>query len=110
MTVKGGHWILFKEIIEVSKAEVMLNATVLGLRKVDWVDGLYSISSGRQPNLDFQEFNSVILAAPYQFAGLDIKGDRLDYMYVPDEFKYVSVHVTLFKSRCKLTSAYFDLS
>lgn len=34
MTVKGGHCVLFKEMI-VSQAVVMLNATVLGLRKMD---------------------------------------------------------------------------
>lgn len=35
MTVKGGHCVLFKEMMRVSQALVMLNATVLGLRKMD---------------------------------------------------------------------------
>lgn len=53
----------------------------------------------------------MILAAPYQSAGLEIKGNRLDY--VPDEFEYASVHVTLFfkkRSPLKLSPAYFNFN
>lgn len=107
MTVKGGHWVLFEEMIKASQAEVMLNPTALGLRKVDWGEWVIASQVVSNPDLDFQEFDSVILAAPYQFAELNIKGDRLDN--VPDELEYASVHMTLFKSRRKLSLAYFDL-
>lgn len=108
MTVEGGHWALFEEMMRISQAEVMLNTTALGLRKMDW-GGWVVASQGQteDDDFDYQEFDTVILAAPYQFAGLEIKGDRLDY--VPDELEYASVHVTLFKSRRKLSPAYFGL-
>lgn len=108
MTVRGGHWVLLEEMIKASQAEVMLNATVLGLRKFDWGGWVLASQVAGSPDLDFREFDSVVLAAPYQFAGLEIKGNRLEY--VPDELEYASVHVTLFKSRRKLSPAYFDLN
>lgn len=108
MTVRGGHWVLFEDMVKASQAEVMLNATALGLRKTNWGGWVIASQVNDNTDLDFQEFDSVILAAPYQLAGLEIKGDRLEY--VPDELEYASVHVTLFQSRHKLSSAYFDLN
>lgn len=107
MTLKGGHWVLFEEMMKVSQAEVLLNATALGLRRMDWGGWVVASQVAGGADLDFREFDSVILAAPYQFAGLEIKGDRL--AYVPDQLEYASIHVTLFKSPRKLSSTYFNL-
>lgn len=107
ITVKGGHWVLFEEMVKASQAEVLLNATALGLRKMDWGGWVVAsqVAGGVDP--DFREFDSVILAAPYQFAGLEIKGDRL--AHIPNQLEYASIHVTLFKSPRKLSPTYFNL-
>lgn len=56
-----------------SQAEVILNTTVLGLRKMDWGGWVVASQVAGNADLGFQEFDSVVLAAPYQFAGLEIK-------------------------------------
>lgn len=109
MTVEGGHWKLFEEMVRASEAEVMLNTTVFGMRQMEWggwVVAAQKASEGDDPqDGDYQEFDSVILAAPYQFSNLEIKGGQL--AYVPDELEYAPLHVTLFRSPRKLSREYF---
>lgn len=108
MTVKGGHWTLFEEMVRSSKADILLKTTAFGLRKMDWGGWVVAAEDNTEDDdLNYQEFDTVILATPYQLAGLEIKGDRLQY--VPDELEYAAVHVTLFKSQRKLSPDYFRL-
>lgn len=108
MTVEGGHWTLFEEMISSSKAELNLNTTTFGIRRMDW--GGWVLAS--QPagtddpqDGDYQEFDSVILAAPFQTSNLEVKGGQL--AYIPGEIEYSPIHVTLFRSRRKLSRSYF---
>lgn len=109
MTIEGGHWTLFEEMITASKAELNLNTTTFGARKTDWggwVLASQPASKGNDPqDGDYQEFDSVILAAPFQSSNIEIKGEQL--AYVPDEIEYSPIHVTLFKSPRRLSRGYF---
>lgn len=109
MTIEGGHWTLFEEMINASKAKLNLNTTAFGARKMDWGGWILASQPAERGNDpqdgDYQEFDSVVLAAPFQSSNLEIKGGQL--AYIPDEVEYSPIHVTLFKSRRKLSRSYF---
>lgn len=54
MTVKGGHWVLFEEMMKASQAEVLLNATALGPRKMDWGGWVVASQVAGGADLDFR--------------------------------------------------------
>lgn len=108
MTIEGGHWMLFEEMIRSSKAELNLNTTTFGARKMDWggwVLASQPAGSDDPQDGDYQEFDSVILAAPFQTSNLEVKGGQL--AHVPDDLEYSPIHVTLFRSNRKLSRSYF---
>lgn len=109
MTIEGGHWTLFEEMVRASRADLKLSTTTFGARKMDWggwVLASQPAGKGDDPqDGDYQEFDSVILATPYQFSNLEIKGGEL--AYVPDDIEYSPAHVTLFRSSKKLSRNYF---
>lgn len=110
MTIEGGHWTLFEGMVSASKAELNLNTTTFGARKMDWggwILASQSASKGDDPqDGEYQEFDSIILAAPFQTSNIDIKGGQL--AYIPDEIEYSPIHVTLFRSRRMLSRSYFS--
>jgi prenylcysteine oxidase/farnesylcysteine lyase len=97
-------------MIKASGASVLLNTAVTGLEKKN---GKYTVQvSSSQDSLDVgattdKAFDTVVLAAPLQFSGIEVQEDLLKN--VPDKIPYVTLHVTLFTSPLKLSGAHFNL-
>lgn len=99
MSIKGGNWQVFAGMVAESQAKLKLNTTVTGVRMDE--DGKYHLGIsdpiGRVELSDEAEatYDSVILAAPYQFADLSITPEPQN---PPEAIPYVGLHVTLFTS------------
>jgi prenylcysteine oxidase/farnesylcysteine lyase len=116
MSIEGGNWQIFDRMLNATTKNVHLSTAVTALSKQD--DGTYilkykSIAASSDAGSDVVEettssatFDTVILAAPYQFASLDITPE---HSHVPDEIPYVNLHVTLFTSPHVLAPAGFNL-
>lgn len=109
MAVQGGNWQIFDSMIGASDATTLFNTEVTSMNKER--GGRYAVTfEGAGSDLAMQattqQFDSVILAAPNQFANVDIT-PRLQHM--PDKIPYVKLHVTLFTSPHLLSSAFFGL-
>ena len=107
MAVEGGNWQIFTEAVKRSEASVSLNTTVRGVIK-DTKRGTYFITINKQEAVPTLRgpYDSVILAAPYQFSGIDFDPE-LDYL--PVSIDYVSLHVTLFTSPYLLSPSFFGM-
>lgn len=111
MAVEGGNWRIFESMVKASKAEVRLGTEVKRIERHE--DGTFTITSkaastedGTEAQSTSEDFDTVILAAPYQFANLDIAPKP---SIVPDTIPYVNLHVTLFTSPHYLAPAAFNL-
>ena len=113
MSIEGGNWRIFDEAVKRSGATVKLNTTVQGVSKSK--DGAYTIETAPQPGqtslgpsaTDDEGFDTVILAAPYQFANITFDPPLA---HVPKPVDYVSLHVTLFTSPHLLSPTFFNLT
>lgn len=113
MSVAGGNWQIFDGLARGSKADVRLNTIVNSLSRQD--DGTYIVksisthseSSAEQSSTSEETFDTVILAAPYQFTGIDISPAP---KHTPDKIPYVHLHVTLFASPHVLSPTAFGLA
>lgn len=98
-------------MVSSSSADTLLSTSMYGMRKMDWGGWVLAAQPSDDKDDDpengiYKEFDSVVVAAPWQFADIDIKGEPLPY--VPDQQpEYVPLHVTLFKSSWKLAPEYF---
>ena len=119
MSIKGGNWKIFEAMCDGSGAKVKLNTTVTSIQKNDrtgnWTifskpvqitTGIEGSHENTRVMATEEEFDSVVLASPYQFSELDISPPLRK---VPDEIPYVKLYVTLFTSPRALSPAYFNL-
>jgi prenylcysteine oxidase/farnesylcysteine lyase len=110
MAVEGGNWRIFEGMVKASKANLRLGTEITRIERHD--DGTFTITSKKVPGEEdtasttSETFDTVILAAPYQFADLDITPKP---SIVPDTIPYVNLHVTLFTSPHYLAPAAFNL-
>lgn len=108
--VRGGNWQIFDHMIIASNATTRFGTEVKEIEKQK--EGSYLLSfvgvSSEVETYDHSQqlFDSVILAAPYQFADLDISASTKD---VPDKIPYVQLHVTLFTTPHLPSPAFFNL-
>lgn len=97
-------------MLKAAGASVLLNTTVTGLEKkngkyiVQVTSSQDSLEVGTNPD---KAFDTVVLAAPLQFSGIEVQEGLLQN--VPDKIPYVTLHVTLFTSPLKLSGAHFNL-
>lgn len=111
MSVRGGNWQIFDRMIAASKATANYNAEVKAVKKQE--GGGYALhfetaekeSDGHALSQE-QRFDSVILAAPYQFADLELPAQITG---APDKIPYVRLHTTLFTSPHLPSPAFFHL-
>lgn len=97
-------------MLKAAGASVLLNTTVTGLEKKNGKYTLQVSPSKDSPELGVitnKAFDTVVLAAPLQFSGIEVQKDLLKH--VPDEIPYVTLHVTLFTSPLRLSGARFNL-
>lgn len=108
MQIEGGNWRIFDQMIKASGANVHLNTAVTSITKKDGKYGLKTSSKEDDKSAVTKEstFDSVILAAPLQFSGIELAKGLLKH--IPDEIPYVKLHVTLFTSPLKLKPSHFN--
>ena len=65
-----------------------------------------SENSNQQSELEQEEFDTIVLATPYQFSDISFSPPLAN---PPDEIPYVTLHVTLFTSPHRLSPSFFNL-
>ncbi|KAK4985467.1 hypothetical protein LTR50_005952 [Elasticomyces elasticus] len=110
MAVEGGNWQMFEGMVQASRADVRLHTQVTALDELE--NGTCLVRSTTTDSAtaaqDWREelFDTIILAAPYQFSNITINSPLA---HVPDKIPYVTLHVTLFASPHLLSPAAFNL-
>lgn len=106
MAVRGGNWQIFDNMVKASGATIHLDTSVSSIARQhngSYAVGVASLSS----ILDTTSHDTVVLAAPLQFANLTITPGPLN---PPPAIPYVRLHVTLFTSPNALDPQYFNLA
>lgn len=109
--IQGGNWQIFDSMLKASNTTVHLNSSVSGISKSN---GKYSLKVSQTKSNPYQVvssedlFDSVVLAAPFQYSNLDIEEGLLTR--TPDEVPYVQLHVTLFTTNRTMSAAFFNLT
>ena len=105
VAVKGGNWQIFQGMLTAAGANVALNTSIASIEKLD--NGTYRVNHGDTfDNTNRDLYDSVVIAAPFQFADLEFWPPLARY---PDHIKYVNLHVTLFATPYKLAPGFFNL-
>lgn len=107
MSIQGGNWQIFDGMLKASEAKLLLNTSVSNVYRQS--DGRYAVnalSSSYPTGIDLAIYDTVILAAPLQFAKLSLTPAPIN---PPPEISYVNLHVTLFTSPRKLKPQAFNL-
>lgn len=119
MAVAGGNWRIFSRMVGRSKAYISLNSTVTSITKESNSDPdadspKYRINTKATGTSNSQEatthpvaFDDVVIAAPYQFSGIDHGDDVMPHPV--DSIPYVKLHVTLFASPYRFSPEFFNL-
>ncbi|KAI9661300.1 MAG: hypothetical protein M1821_009627 [Bathelium mastoideum] len=110
MSVDGGNWQIFDRMARSAAKAIHLNTNVTALRKLS--DGAFKVQwkaagASADATASTKRFDSVVLAAPYQFSNIDLDPSTSK---VPDSIPYVELHVTLFASPHLLSPAAFNLA
>jgi prenylcysteine oxidase / farnesylcysteine lyase len=106
MAIDGGNWQIFDNMVAVSADRLLLNTTVTAVARTP--SGRLSLTTDHH-EVDEQlvdGFDTVILAAPYQFANISFTPPILN---PPKPICYVELYVTLFTSPHRLSPDYFGV-
>ncbi|KAL8724026.1 MAG: hypothetical protein Q9166_008170 [cf. Caloplaca sp. 2 TL-2023] len=110
MSIEGGNWQIFDNMIKGSGATLLLNTSVTTITKES---GKYTVKT-MAPVLDSAQdipsteltYDSIVLASPLQFSNITFEPALAN---PPPAIPYVSLHVTLFTSPYPLSPAAFNL-
>lgn len=107
VAVDGGNWQIFAEMAKTSADRIWLNTTVTDVVK-DTETGKFSIQTTNPlfHDVSENEFDIVVLAAPYQFASIAFSPSLAS---PPQEIAYNNKYVTLFTSPHRLSPSFFGL-
>ena len=110
MSVRGGNWQIFAKMLQMSSAEINLDSEVITLERTE--DGLWKLEINQRSidgivEVKSETFDSVVIASPFQYAGLEIEPAP---SRTPIPVPYVELHVTLFTSPHELSANAFKLS
>ncbi|KAL8936323.1 MAG: hypothetical protein Q9216_004986, partial [Gyalolechia sp. 2 TL-2023] len=108
MSVQGGNWRIFDNMIKYSGANLLLNSSVTSITK-NLTSNTYAIKSSTDSTDDDDNestYNTVILASPLQFSNISFTPPLTK---PPPQIPYVSLHVTLFTSPYSLSPTFFNL-
>ncbi|TID14437.1 putative prenylcysteine lyase [Venturia nashicola] len=110
MAIRGGNWRIFESMIDHSAKSVHLSTEVTDIMRHD--GGTFTLTTRDARNTqaagprNTEEFDTIILAAPYQFASINISPES---NHIPEKIPYVNLHVTLFTSPHILSPGAFKL-
>ncbi|PTB61978.1 Prenylcysteine oxidase [Trichoderma citrinoviride] len=114
MSVTGGNWHIFENMVKNSGAAILRNTTVSSIRfakgETSSSAPKYEISTSSasaEPELVDTTFDDVIIASPWQFSNIEAGEGVLKHKI--EEIPYTKLHVTLFASPFKLHPAFFGL-
>ena len=105
MQVEGGNWQIFDEAVKRSRARVLLNTAVTAVKKDDRETYHLTVDDPAISSSAL-EFDSIILAAPYQFSNITFSPPPT---VLPTPIPYVKLHVTLFATPHQLSPLFFNL-
>jgi prenylcysteine oxidase/farnesylcysteine lyase len=118
MSVVGGNWRIFENMIQASNAALLRNTSVtsIELKARDQTSStpkyiLKTRSSSDPAAVDYAQdiaFDDVVVATPYQFSKITTSDRILEDAI--DEIPYITLHVTIFASPFELSPAYFNVS
>ncbi|KAL6720992.1 hypothetical protein ACLMJK_000092 [Lecanora helva] len=104
MQVKGGNWQIFAGMLKASNAHTVLNTSITSIHRQP--NGTYTLTTTSSTKSTLRNHDTIILAAPLQYADLTISPQPLN---PPPAIPYVSLHVTLFTSSSPLNPLVFNL-
>ncbi|KAL7820759.1 hypothetical protein V8C26DRAFT_393271 [Trichoderma gracile] len=116
MSVNGGNWQIFDEMVKTSGAAMLRNTAVSSIRfakgKTSSSAPKYEISkssasASAEPELVDTQFDDVIIASPWQFSNIEAGEGVIKHSI--EEIPYTKLHVTLFASPFKLHPGFFKL-
>lgn len=110
MAIRGGNYRIFESMIDATAKSVHLSTDVTDITRHD--DGTFTLTT--KDSLDAasmgptktEKFDTIIVAAPYHFASLNISPKP---NHIPERIPYVNLHVTLFTSPHILSPGAFKL-
>ncbi|KIX07635.1 uncharacterized protein Z518_02288 [Rhinocladiella mackenziei CBS 650.93] len=108
MAVDGGNWQIFDRMVKSSATRLLLNTTVTDVIK-DADRGTFQLQTAHSEinnRTDTEGYDTIVLAAPYQFANITFTPPLAR---PPAEIPYVSLYVTLFTSPHRLSPSFFGL-
>lgn len=109
MQIEGGNWQIFDRMVAASDASAILNTTVYEISRSKGRYNVKYLTQHSDGNASSTEpFDTIVLAAPWQFAKINIEKDILKR--VPDEIPYVTLHVTLFASNRTINPLFFNIT
>ncbi|CAL8578008.1 hypothetical protein XPA_003810 [Xanthoria parietina] len=110
MSIDGGNWQIFDNMIKDSGATLLLNTTVSTITKDSGKYAIRATTASLDPAPDISSTESnydiVVLASPLQFSNITFAPPLSS---PPPFIPYVSLHVTLFTSPYRLSAAAFNL-
>ncbi|KAH0493014.1 hypothetical protein TgHK011_007937 [Trichoderma gracile] len=116
MSVNGGNWQIFDEMVKTSGAAMLRNTAVSSIRfakgKTSSSAPKYEISASSasasaEPELVDTQFDDVIIASPWQFSNIEAGEGVIKHNI--EDIPYTKLHVTLFASPFKLHPGFFKL-
>ncbi|KAK5057825.1 hypothetical protein LTR84_011826 [Exophiala bonariae] len=110
VAVEGGNWQIFAEMAKTSAHRIWLNTTLTDIVK-DSETGRFTVQTSNPlfhdlPGTENESFDTIILAAPYQFASIAFSPPLAT---PPQEIAYNDKYVTLFTSPHRLSPSFFGL-
>lgn len=111
MAVEGGNWQIFDQMVSTSADDLFLNTKVTNVIQ-DERTGRFKVKTANAELNDvlgsthWNEYDKVILAAPYQFSDIAFTPPLLS---PPEKIPYVELYVTLFASPHRLSPSFFGL-
>ena len=122
VSVMGGNWQIFDNMVKASGAKVYLNTSVVSISvrskgTIGNPSTKYLLKAeGSDPDpgsiaaeseTEFGPFDDVVLATPFQFSKISDGGAAI--LHPIDEIPYVQLHVTLFASPFSMSPGFFNL-
>ena len=107
VSIDGGNWQIFQHMVKDSGADFRAGCSV---KQCAWdaVSSTFELAADCDGDL-VNEFDSVILAAPHQFADVEFQMENGGLDVIPDEEPYRQLHVTLFTTQRRLSPEVFNL-